>query len=54
MRIYDALDRLTDAVTSGGPKPSRFKYVLDGDGNRTSQTTNRTASTGGDIETYGL
>lgn len=36
---YDALDRVTDAVTSGGPNPSRFHYEMDGDGRRTFETS---------------
>ncbi len=37
---YDAAGRLTQALTSGGPDPSSFSYIFDGEGNRTRETSN--------------
>lgn len=45
---YDALDRLTLAVTTrtpDGPNESYFAFTFDGDGNRTSSTINKNDST---------
>ncbi len=52
VNTYDALNRLTDATTYG-PSPSRFRYVLDGMGNRLSQIVNHSASTGGETTDWG-
>lgn len=49
---YDALDRLTDAVTDEGPNDSRFHFELDGNGNRASETINLSGSTGGATKTW--
>jgi len=43
---YDQLNRLLSA-TKTGASPSYYSYALDGAGNRTSQTINTTASSGG-------
>ena len=48
---YDALDRLATATTTGA-NPSYYNYVLDGAGNRTSQTVNPTSSSGGTTTYY--
>jgi RHS repeat-associated protein len=50
---YDALQRLTSAVTTG-TDPSRYAFTLDGDGNRTAQTVNTSGSTGGTTTYYAL
>jgi RHS repeat-associated protein len=48
---YDALDRLTKALTEG-TNPSLYEFKLDGAGNRTQQTVNPTAATGGETTYY--
>lgn len=48
---YDALGRLWDATTYG-PNPQRHRFILDGTGNRVSQTVNRSASSGGNTTNW--
>jgi RHS repeat-associated protein len=48
---YDVLDRLKKALTEG-TNPSLYEYKLDGAGNRTQQTVNPTAATGGETTYY--
>jgi len=42
---------LKKAVTEG-PSPSLYEFKLDGAGNRTQQTVNPTAATGGETTCY--
>jgi RHS repeat-associated protein len=48
---YDALNRLTSAVTTG-TNPSRYAFTFDGAGNRTEQAVNPTGSSGGTATYY--